>query len=227
MTQQAQAEALKLAEIIERRMTLVSWKTCDEAAAELRRLHARVQELERWQEDVRSNSPLLARLAKAEAQLEAQQAAPQFYAAFGSSGAALPQYSASTEEGVIFNVLSVARNEGFKGSGLDRLIELGWVVRPVFRSPTLSAPERKPLDTRPVVSDDELGKAFAGTNFGGADHRNELHVAVLKKACGYHCGHTITTIMQELRLISVSGLPTKKGRKLISLAYHSLMVGGP
>lgn len=46
MTQQAQAETLKLAEIIERRHTLVSWKTCDEAAAELRRLHARVQELE-------------------------------------------------------------------------------------------------------------------------------------------------------------------------------------
>ena len=92
--------------------------------------------------------------------------------------------------------------------------------------------ERKPLtvaalDTRPVVSDDELAKAFAGTNFGGADHRQELHVAALKKASGYHCGHTITTIMRELRLIDVSGLPTKKGRKLISLAYHALMVGGP
>lgn len=91
---------------------------------------------------------------------------------------------------------------------------------------------RKPLtvaalDTRPVVSDDELAKTFAGTNFGGADHRQKLHVAVLKKASGYHCGHTITTIMRELRLIDASGLPTKKGRKLISLAYHALMVGGP
>lgn len=83
------------------------------------------------------------------------------------------------------------------------------------------------LDTRPVVSDDELAKAFAGTDFGGADHRQELHVAVLKKACGYHCGHTITTIMRELGLIGASNLPTKKGRKLISLAYHALMVGGP
>lgn len=83
------------------------------------------------------------------------------------------------------------------------------------------------LDTSQVVSDEELAKAFAGTDFGGADHRNELHVAVLKKASGYHCGHTITTIMRELRLIGASGLPTKKGRKLISLAYHALMVGGP
>lgn len=88
--------------------------------------------------------------------------------------------------------------------------------------------ERKAaLDTSQVVSDEELAKAFAGTDFGGTDHRNELHVAVLKKASGYHCGHTITTIMRELRLIGASGLPTKKGRKLISLAYHALMVGGP
>ena len=64
------------------------------------------------------------------------QAAPAFYAALGSNGCALPQYSAGTEEGVILNVLSVARNEGYTGSGLDRLIELGWVVRPVYTRPT-------------------------------------------------------------------------------------------
>ena len=96
-----------------------------------------------------------------------------------------------------------------------------------LRAPQAAEQERKPLDTRPVVSDDELAKAFAGTNFGSADHRSELHVALLKKASGYHCGHTITTIMRELRLIGAGNFPTKKGRKLISLAYHSLMVGGP
>lgn len=64
------------------------------------------------------------------------QAAPAFYAALGSNGCALPQYSAGTEEGVILNVLSVARIEGYTGSGLDRLIELGWVVRPVYTRPT-------------------------------------------------------------------------------------------
>ncbi|MDL5036797.1 hypothetical protein QRD40_10610 [Comamonas sp. Y6] len=37
-----------------------------ERTFEIKRLHARVQELERWQEDVRSNSPLLARLERAE-----------------------------------------------------------------------------------------------------------------------------------------------------------------
>ena len=138
------------------------------AGRELRRLHARVQELEAWQEEVRSNSPLLARLERAEQRVQE----------------------------------------------LEALQE---------RKPMTVAA----LDTRPVVSDDELDKAFAGTNFGGADHRQELHVAVLKKASGYHCGHTITTIMRELRLIDTSGLPTKKGRKLISLAYQALMAGGP
>lgn len=70
---------------------------------------------------------------------EMEQKKPSFYAAFGGSGTALPQYSAYTEDGVIYNVLAVARNEGFKGSGLDRLMELGWVVRPVFRDAALAA----------------------------------------------------------------------------------------
>ena len=85
-------------------------------------------------------------------------------------------------------------------------------------------PEIQPLDTRKIVSDDDLAKAFNGTNFGDNDHRQRLHIAVLKKACGFHCGHTITTIMQELRLIGARGLPTKKGRKLIGLAFHQHML---
>lgn len=40
------------------------------AGRELRRLYARVQELEAWQEDVRSNSPLLARLERAEQRVQ-------------------------------------------------------------------------------------------------------------------------------------------------------------
>lgn len=82
-------------------------------------------------------------------------------------------------------------------------------------------------DTRQVVTDEEIALVFDGTNFGTADYRGLLHTAVLKKACGYHCGHTLTAIMRELRLIGANSLPTKKGRKLLSLAYHSLMVGGP
>lgn len=74
MTQQVQAEArsLSLAAILDHGYPLE--EEAQESATELRRLHAQVQDLERWQEDVRSNSPLLARLEKAEAQLEAKQA---------------------------------------------------------------------------------------------------------------------------------------------------------
>lgn len=82
-------------------------------------------------------------------------------------------------------------------------------------------------DSREVVSDDDLEQAFRNTNFGGADHRTLLHVGVLKKACGYHCGHTITTIMAELGLIGIGGVPTKKGRRMMQIAYHAQMLKGP
>lgn len=84
-------------------------------------------------------------------------------------------------------------------------------------------------DTRHVVSDQQLAEAFAGTNFGRADHRHLLHQAVLKKACGYHCGHTITTIMRDLGLICKKEplLPTRKGRDLLRTAFHEQMVKGP
>ena len=82
-------------------------------------------------------------------------------------------------------------------------------------------------DTKATVSDQELRRAFSGTNFGTTEPRHLLHQAVLKKACGYHCGHTITTIMHQLGLIGGRGTPTKKGRRLLQVAYHSQMVNGP
>lgn len=82
-------------------------------------------------------------------------------------------------------------------------------------------------ETAVVVSDREVAVAFDGTNFGSSDHRRLLHVAVLKKACGHHCGHTITQIMLKLGLIGATGLPTKKGRRFLALAYHDFMIGGP
>lgn len=82
-------------------------------------------------------------------------------------------------------------------------------------------------ETAVVVSDSEVAVAFDGTHFGSSDHRRLLHVAVLKKACGYHCGHTITQIMLALGLVGATGLPTKKGRRFLALAYHDFMIGGP
>lgn len=84
-------------------------------------------------------------------------------------------------------------------------------------------------DSSSVVSEAELQKAFAGTNFSTLEHRRLLHQAVLKKACGYHCGHTITVIMCELGLICKKEplLPTRKGRELMRIAFHEQMIDAP
>lgn len=77
------------------------------------------------------------------------------------------------------------------------------------------------------VSDEELAKAFENTNFGHSRHRELLNASVLKKLVGYHCGHTITVIMKELKLIGKTGRPTKRGVQLVRDAFNDQMrVGG-
>lgn len=80
-------------------------------------------------------------------------------------------------------------------------------------------------DSSEVISNEELQQAFSGTNFGTDDFRGLLHVAILKKACHYHCGHTITTIMKDLRLIGTNGQPLKRGIELLRAAYSNQMQG--
>lgn len=79
-------------------------------------------------------------------------------------------------------------------------------------------------DTRTVVTDDELAAAFGGSNFGDRDHRELLENSVLKKAIGYHCGHTITEIMKHLGLIGINETITKKGKRLLQTAYSRLIM---
>lgn len=66
MSQQQQPEALRVAAWLITAPQSTTHGDMLIAGRELRRLHARVLELEAWQEEVRSNSPLLARLEKAE-----------------------------------------------------------------------------------------------------------------------------------------------------------------
>ncbi len=78
-----------------------------------------------------------------------------------------------------------------------------------------------------VIPDHELEDAFKGTNFGTVDHRKLLEASVLKKAFGYHCGHTITTIMQDMGLINADGKVLRRGQMLLREAYdHLLFLGG-
>ncbi len=75
-----------------------------------------------------------------------------------------------------------------------------------------------------IISDKEIRDAFEGTNFGEPDYRNLLNRSVLKKLVNYHCGHTITCIMQELGLIGKTGKVTKKGILLVREVYGYLMI---
>lgn len=73
------------------------------------------------------------------------------------------------------------------------------------------------------ISDDEIATAFAGYNFGTADHRQLLAASVFKTMVGYHCGHSITTIMTKMWLIGRTGKPTKKGREFVASSFSNLM----
>ena len=81
-------------------------------------------------------------------------------------------------------------------------------------------------DTSHVVSAAELRTAFLGTDFGGADHRKLIEIGVLKTACGYGSGHTLTQIMIGLKLIGSNATVLKRGRDLMRAAYHELMLNG-
>lgn len=76
-----------------------------------------------------------------------------------------------------------------------------------------------------IVSDEEMERVFWNTNFGVSDKRQLLSASVLKRAVGYHCGHTITMIMVELGLIGAKTWKvTKKGQLLLREAYHEQLL---
>jgi hypothetical protein len=76
------------------------------------------------------------------------------------------------------------------------------------------------------LGDEEIARAFMNTNFGHTEYRKLLEVSVLKKLVGYHCGHAITVIMKDLKLIGKTGKPTKRGILLVREAYGHLMTRG-
>lgn len=75
-----------------------------------------------------------------------------------------------------------------------------------------------------LITDEEIEQAFKGTNFGYTQYRELLSASVLKKAVGYHCGWTITTIMKELKLIGKNEKLLKRGQLLLREDYWHLMV---
>ena len=71
------------------------------------------------------------------------------------------------------------------------------------------------------VTDNEIAIAFQGTNFGRTDYKALLAGSVFKKAVGYQCGHTITCIMEDIKLIMpLTGKITQRGRDFLYEMYN-------
>ncbi|MCY1407689.1 hypothetical protein D9M71_229960 [compost metagenome] len=75
-----------------------------------------------------------------------------------------------------------------------------------------------------LVSDEEMQQSFENTNFGHTDFRGLLAQGCIKALAGWHQGHTMTTILDQLGLIEWSKMKrsikvTAKGRHYIWLAF--------
>lgn len=75
-----------------------------------------------------------------------------------------------------------------------------------------------------LVTDEQMNSSFRYTNFGHNDYRGLLAQGCIKALAGWHQGHTITSILDELRLISWNRHADKikvtaKGRHYIYLAF--------
>lgn len=67
------------------------------------------------------------------------------------------------------------------------------------------------------ITDAVVNDAFDGTSFGRTDFRTILAEVVIKRAAGYHCGHTATKIAKNLKLI------TEKTEKPTALGFQVVM----
>ena len=80
-----------------------------------------------------------------------------------------------------------------------------------------------------ILTDEEIEKAFEGTNFGTRKFRPLLEQGVLKVNAGFRTGHTLQCIMKELGLMGKSKI-LKKGNRFVFWALrdaNSKRVGTP
>lgn len=77
-----------------------------------------------------------------------------------------------------------------------------------------------------LVTDEEMANTFENTNFGHNDFRGLLAQGCIKALAGWHQGHTLTTILDELGLIAWNKQKqtikvTDKGRHYIWMAFKN------
>jgi hypothetical protein len=72
-----------------------------------------------------------------------------------------------------------------------------------------------------LITDQQLEKAFEGTNFGSKEYYKILREGLLKVACQYWNGHTLTQILIMLKLRHKNqNRLTDAGRKLLYQMYE-------
>lgn len=77
-----------------------------------------------------------------------------------------------------------------------------------------------------LVTNEQMQDAFENTNFGHTDFRGLLAQGCIKALAGWQQGHTLTTILAELGLITWNKQAgkikiTAKGRHYIWLAFKT------
>lgn len=72
-----------------------------------------------------------------------------------------------------------------------------------------------------IVTDKELDTVWANANFGTMKKRDVVKFGLLKCACDYHQGYTLTQIIIELGLATAKGRLTKKGKRYLWLAFDN------
>lgn len=76
-------------------------------------------------------------------------------------------------------------------------------------------------DVKEIISDEEIEKIHANSDFGGMSKRDVVNQGVLKCASGYYQGHTSTQIITKHGLITKDYELTAKGRAYLWAAFSS------
>lgn len=76
------------------------------------------------------------------------------------------------------------------------------------------------MSKKELISNETIECAFNGTNFSDSDRRKLVGQSILKLLTGYSCGHTMFTILVELKLITSKGTVTKLGKKFCCDVFY-------
>lgn len=75
------------------------------------------------------------------------------------------------------------------------------------------------MNVQEIITDEEIEKVHAHSNFGDMKKRDVVNYGVLKCACGYYQGHTSNTIIKEHGLVDSKYKITDKGRVYLWAAF--------